>query len=143
MILGCLGEKMRKNLVRKAIAVARLSKEEFQVGAILYKGSSIIRKRFNTGKYIGYRKNVFTVEPTRHAEIACLHQVPRDILKGSSILVVRVQRDGKLTCSKPCLACYKAMVKSLVTKIYYSDYDGKIIKQPIDIPFSTYKKDVK
>jgi tRNA(Arg) A34 adenosine deaminase TadA len=133
-----------KFIVEQAIKVAKKSKEEFLVGAVLYKGSSILRTAFNNNKYIGYRENIFPFRPTRHAEILILHNVPRDILSLCSILVVRVDRQGNLTSGKPCKACIKALLKARVRKIYYSSYDSNIKLLNIsEIDLNEYTKELR
>lgn len=128
-------------IINTAIQKAKESQLEFRVGAVLYKGSSILRASENTIKYIGYRKKYFPFTPTRHAEVAVMHQVPRDILRGCSILVIRLDRDDRLTCSKPCLACFLSMKEAGISKAYYTDYNGVMQKLDFSIKVPDYRKD--
>jgi tRNA(Arg) A34 adenosine deaminase TadA len=133
---------VNKRVVEIGVRAASESKEDFRVGAVLYKGGSIIRHEPNSGSYLGYRRRFFNHDrPTRHAELSVVHKVPRDILENCNILVVRVNKKGELTCAKPCPACYKVLVESGIKNIYYSDYNGEIKKLSKNIDFDTYQKD--
>jgi tRNA(Arg) A34 adenosine deaminase TadA len=133
---------VNKRVIQLGIKVALQSEEDFKVGAVLYKGGSIIRFEPNSNSYLGYRKKYFKHDrPTRHAELSTIHKVPRDILASCSILVVRVNKKGEVTCAKPCPACYRALVESGIKNIYYSDYNGDILKLDKNLDFDTYQKD--
>lgn len=129
-----------KHIVKEAIRVANKSKHEFRVGAVLYKGGSIIRASFNTKQYINYRRKNFIFVPTRHAEMACMHLMPLDVLNDCSMLVVRVSKANTITCAKPCSACLSAMLNAGIKKIFYSDYDGEIVKLQVKTT-AGYSKD--
>jgi len=115
-------------ILAEAIKEANKSTYKFRVGAILYKGPSIINRAYNTLGFIGYRKNIFEFEPTRHAEIACLHKIRRKRLKECSILVVRIDKNGDLVSARPCKACLAALNLAKIKKIYYSNYNGEIVR---------------
>ena len=135
---------VNKRVLKLAIEAAKSSEEEFKVGAVLYKGGSIIRIEPNSKSYLGYRKKYFAHKyPTRHAELSAIHQVPRDILENCSILVIRVGKRGDLTCARPCPACYRVLIESGIKSIYYSDYNGEILKLDKNLPFETYTKEYK
>ena len=51
--------------------------------------------------------------------------------KGDTVFVIRVGRDGKLTCSRPCKKCMDFMREHKIHKIYYSDWDGTIKKEKL------------
>lgn len=129
-------------IIAEAIKEANKSTYKFRVGAILYKGPSIINRAFNTLGFIGYRKNIFEFEPTRHAEIACLHKIRRKRLKECSLLVVRINKNGNLVSAKPCSACLAALNLANIKKIYYSDYNGKILRLENRVKYSKEKKTV-
>jgi cytidine deaminase len=88
---------------------------------------------FGTNKY----KDVEGLEPTIHAERDVLSKLPTIKNKKTvhiNILVVRFTKYRKTGPSKPCHDCVQAMHQIpeckgyKIQRIYYSDYDGKIIK---------------
>jgi len=132
-----------KRILNYAINQASLNTHEYKIIAVLHRGGSIIRSKFNTSQYIGYRSDVFAYSPTRHAEQSVLHNVPRDILLGCNVLVIRINRKGQLTSAKPCRACISALKKAGISKVEYSNYRGEIEKinaQLIDI--DNWKKEI-
>lgn len=111
------------------------------ISVILLNGIPITRFHYNhrrckiMGIYTG----------TSHAEICALKQVCNEsmnlhsikkisLLKKSkkktlcrySIVVLRVNNDGKLLNSKPCFHCLQILKISGLNKIYYSDSNGNI-----------------
>ena len=132
-----------KNIINTAIKTAKESVEDFQLSAVLFKGGSVIRARPNSIKSIAYRKNIFPFEPTRHAEISVIHNIPRDVLKECSILVVRIDCNEHLVCGKPCKSCITALQKAGISKLYYSDYEGNIIKiNPSYVDLNEWEKEI-
>ena len=130
-------------ILNYAIKQALLNTHEYKLCAVLYKGGSILRYKFNTSQYIGYRSDVFSYQPTRHAEQSVLHNVPRDILVDCNILVVRVNRKDQLCSAKPCKACISALQKAGINKVEFSNSNGEIEKlnaQLIDL--SSWKKEI-
>jgi len=88
---------------------------------------------FGTNKY----KDVEGLEPTIHAEQDVLSKLPTIKNKKTvyiNMLVVRFTKYRNTGPSKPCYECINAMNKIpeskgyKIQRIYYSDYDGKIIK---------------
>jgi tRNA(Arg) A34 adenosine deaminase TadA len=125
--------------------MAKENDHDFKIAAVVFKGGSIIRGSINTEKFIGYRKNIFEFIPTRHAEIMCLHNMPKSKLEGCSMIVVRVNRanNGVLSAAKPCKACMTAIKSAGIKKVYYSDYDGTIKKiTPSKVDLNAWEKDM-
>jgi len=132
-----------KNIIRVAIRAAKESSGDFKLSAVLYKGGSVLRVIGNSPKSIGYRRGLFKYEPTRHAEINALHNMPRDVLKECNMLVVRVDANGNLTSAKPCRACLMALKKAEISKVAYSNYNGEIVKiNPSLIDLNKWHKEI-
>jgi len=129
-------------IIKTAIKTALDSKHEFTVGCVVYSGSTIIKTACNTSQYLGYRKNLFLYIPTRHAELNAIHGVEREVLKQASVLVVRVDRKGKLVSAQPCSACLKGLIKAQIRRVYYSNYQGEIVRLDLDnVDLKTYEKE--
>jgi tRNA(Arg) A34 adenosine deaminase TadA len=59
-----------------------------------------------------------------HAEVAVivefLKKYPRSSLRDATLVVVRVTRDGELSCSRPCTQCTNTILKYNVGKVIHS-----------------------
>ena len=118
-----------KTIIKYAMDACKKSSCEYQLAAVLYKSSAVIRVVYNENKTLGYRKKYFSHgEPSRHAELSALHNMPKDVTAKCSLLVVRVNRLGELKSAKPCIACAQALKNAGVKKVYYSSYSGEILK---------------
>lgn len=123
---------MRSRTLKLAFVTAEASTHPItKVGAVLFKGSSVIKAECNTTQYIGYRQadsnnRLFGITPTRHAELNALHNVREDVLRGADLLVVRVTKLGDIRSAKPCPACMASVVRAGIRKVYYSTDDGTI-----------------
>ena len=51
--------------------------------------------------------------------------------KNYDILVIRINREGKLCNSRPCNQCIITLKNIGVKKVYYSNDDGKIIHEKL------------
>ncbi len=111
-----------------ALSMAKKSEQNpYKVGACLARGPRIISAGFNQIK-----THPFTLR-LRNSMITCLHAemhaclgVDSDALKGASIYVVRLRRDGTLSIAKPCRACTELLSKLGVKKAYYTDVGGGV-----------------
>lgn len=122
-------------IFKYALEQCSKSQCDHKLSAVLYKGGAIIRCAYNTLQTINYRKGYFTHgEPSRHAEMNALHGVDRKVINGSSMLVVRLDKNGNLKSAKPCYACGRALYDAGVRKVFYTSYNGTIKK----LNFSEY-----
>lgn len=64
---------------------------------------------------------------TIHAEMDVLSNVHSRYLKGTDILIIRVNKSKKLIYSRPCGSCVKKMKQKGIRKAYYSTEDGEIV----------------
>ena len=63
-----------------------------------------------------------------HAELDCLLKINKEDLSDYQILVLRIDKNGKLNMSKPCRGCQSVLSQFNLKQIWYSDKDGNIIK---------------
>ena len=118
-----------KTIINRAINACKKSKCDHTLAAVLYKGGSVLRVACNDNKTLQYRKRYFAHgEPSRHAEMNVLHGMPRDVIVGCSMLVVRINKRNQIMSAKPCHACAMALYDSGVRRVYYSSYSGEILK---------------
>jgi len=66
-----------------------------------------------------------------HAEAAVMHNIPNEVINGSTLIVIRVTRDGKLAESRPCNKCSKLLLEKRIKRTYYSTTNGSIERMDI------------
>jgi tRNA(Arg) A34 adenosine deaminase TadA len=109
--------------MKQAIMVARKSPQRSKHGCV------IVNKR----TIVGYGHNTFSSQfrcgsslTSLHAEIDAINNIPRELLWGAEIYVIRICEDNgniiRLGNSHPCNDCAKklAKFKRYGIKIYYS-----------------------
>lgn len=50
---------------------------------------------------------------------------------GDVLVVVRIHKNGKLSCSKPCEKCLKVAKEFGIKKIIYTDWDSSVCEMKI------------
>jgi deoxycytidylate deaminase len=63
-----------------------------------------------------------------HAELDVILKSGLDNLEDHSMIVLRIDRNGKLNNSKPCLGCRSVLNQFNVKNIFYSNSEGNIVK---------------
>ena len=107
-----------RRIVALAEAAALRSSWQWKVGCVIYKGSRILG--VGTNSHLRTSPRSFHPHKARHAEFNALIQVPISDLKGSSLYVYRVGRDGLQHNSKPCEACQKMIIWAEIKKVEWS-----------------------
>ena len=114
-----------------AIAEATRSRHDFKHGAVIVKKGKIIQSGRN--QYCGmdrirhFNRRIWSI----HAEMNVLGGLPRNITKGSDIMVVRVNSLGDIVNSKPCHICMSMIQAAGCRKVFYSNDDGEISSQKV------------
>ncbi len=62
-----------------------------------------------------------------HAELAVCMKSSKDNLKDYKMIVLRVDRTGKLANSKPCCGCQSVIQQFDVGEVWYSDNKGNVV----------------
>lgn len=73
---------------------------------------------------------------TVHAEVSAMSKIPKNMLNGADIVVIR--NNGSLKNSKPCLNCLNKMKKYGIRQVYYSDYGGNIVSEYVNEMNTSY-----
>jgi deoxycytidylate deaminase len=114
---------------RAAIKAARLSQfYAHRVGAALFDGSQLISVGFNQHK--SHPKNLCF---TRHAEFNSIlrknsHRRYRNLI----LYVARLTRTDKISLSRPCSECQKAILSAGIKAVYYTGYSGELERLEFD-----------
>jgi hypothetical protein len=70
-----------------------------------------------------------------HSEVAVIHQfsnIIKNKIKIKTLYVVRLNRQGRLCCSKPCDNCVNTMKKNNVKYVVYSEDGGTFTKKRLN-----------
>lgn len=63
-----------------------------------------------------------------HAELAVCMKSGKENLKDYKMVVLRVDRTGKLANSKPCCGCQSVIKQFNLDEVWYSDAKGEVVK---------------
>lgn len=94
----------------KEASKARHRQHKF--GAVLLKGGKPIQSSHNFSHI--------------HAEHAVLNRAWRQDVEGSTILVIRMRKNGTLGLAKPCKLCMERLAQAGVRKVIYSNNLGQL-----------------
>jgi len=98
-------------------------------GAVLIKGGSVINASFNKNNFCSFGKrfrNPNEGKATLHAELGCILNLDRVVTHGTTVYVVRINRDGKHKMSKPCDMCEAALSHVGVKRVFYTNEEGML-----------------
>lgn len=115
------------NVIEEAKRQSKKANWIFNLGAVVFNKDRIISAGYNRtfSQGHGYSKNGAC------AELLAIQKAPAALLKGASIVVVRVRQSGTVGIAKPCYRCQKIIEKSGIKTLYYSDRNGKIVKESV------------
>lgn len=120
-------KKTQKYLELAARIAEQSNYPQFKHGAVLVKGSSVINVSPNKNGFnkfgAKFRKKKWG-QATLHAELGSVLNVEKRNTEGSTVYVVRVNKQGSTRLSKPCHMCESAMKHCGVKKVVYSTDDG-------------------
>lgn len=97
------------------VAVKEASKarhRQHKFGAVLLKGGRMLQASHNFSHI--------------HAEHAVLNKAWRQDIEGSTMLVIRIRKNGTLGLAKPCKLCMKRLAQAGVKKVIYSNNLGQL-----------------
>ena len=98
--------------------------------AFLVKSGKIIKIGFNRYKtvpitqYHPYHPGLVC----KHAEVDVIFKAQKDDLSNYELVVVRINRNGKLAMSKPCTGCQSIIKQFGIKNVWYSTPDGTMEK---------------
>lgn len=97
---------------------------EFKVGAAIFKQGKLLSHACNTSK--SHPKMIrFGNYVTSHAEFNAVSKIKnKDILKGTTIVVYREDKNGEIAMSKPCEMCGPMLKSYGIKKVIYTTRDG-------------------
>ena len=104
-----------------AVSEATRSEHSFKHGCAVFKNGKIIqsgRNQFCDMNRVKHFKSnrIWSI----HAEMNALGGLPKHMTRGASLAVVRVTKNGDLTCSKPCVICMTLIKSAGIKNLIYS-----------------------
>lgn len=112
-----------ESMIKLAARVADSSQYRWRHGAVVSRG----------GRVIGHAPNKFRNSPiidpknvTDHAEAAVIRELLKNYpdLRGSSIYIARINNEGLVKMSRPCVNCMKLIVGAGIKEIIYTNDVG-------------------
>lgn len=121
-------------IVKRVIKEAEKSNMPiFKVGAVIFDGKRIISYGHN-------KKGICSrIHPKYQNERDSVHAEQNAIVKvkdwtklnGTSMIVVRFNKSGRMSMAYPCSMCLNMMEHVGIKEVYYSSYGGEILKNNI------------
>jgi len=112
-------------MTRVAVKEALKSSSAYRHGCVVFNTSRILSKGFNKSIYFCHDE---TRRMSLHAEMSAIRNLPKKMLRDSTVLVVRISKGQNLLIkSFPCIKCVKIMGRYGIKKIYCSDSVGNIV----------------
>lgn len=115
------------NIIKRAIQESQKSTFSPKIGAVVFKGKRIYGSGHNDVRSSSISNKYKKWEESLHAEQSALLNLDWSKLKGTSILVYRANKEGKLGMAKPCPMCRKLIEYVGIKNIYYTNEAGEII----------------
>jgi deoxycytidylate deaminase len=112
-----------KNYVKIAIQEASKSTYGHKLGAVVLRKNRIVGKGFNklkTNRMLREQYGYYSI----HSECAAI----LDGARGDTLVVVRLMKNGSLSCSKPCEKCVVFAKDFGIKTIIYTDWDSSFKK---------------
>lgn len=110
-----------EKIINLAIDEAKKSTYRFRIGCVIFDKKTVISKAFNSVHKA--RKKLHPMYQkwpgSVHAELDCIIKARRN-LKGTSMLVVRLNRKDNLRLAMPCSHCFKYIDHVGISRVYYS-----------------------
>lgn len=98
--------------------------------AFLLKRSKIVHIGWNKCKTHPYnlRHPYHDGTTYRHAELDVLFKSGKEFLYGYKLIVIRIDRNGKICNSRPCRGCQSVIKQFGIDEVWHSNANGSIIQ---------------
>ena len=124
------GRRVRDAL-ELAKSLAECSHMGFRHGAVLFRRAAVVGMGANGRRPVAWAMRMpgYAAPPGKegakreagmHAEIACMHNVRAEDIRGSDVAVARILSNGDMANSRPCSNCERVMKSKGVRRCYYS-----------------------
>ena len=113
-----------------AISEAEKSQHKQRVGAVIFKGKRVISKGYNhSERCVRSITKEFCRWPwSIHAEVDSILKARCD-LRGTSMLVVRINQKGELRLAMPCQHCLNYISYVSIRHLYFSTSENGVLEK--------------
>lgn len=125
---------MKAGILKRAIQEAENSDHFYYgIGAVVFKsGGRIISSGRNCFRSSSIPDKYKRYPHTLHAEQSAINGLNWEVLKGASILVVRINmQSSEMSMGFPCKYCYQTIKFVGIKSIYYSNRKGEIVRRKV------------
>lgn len=128
-----------EHILKKAIETAKKTEglRNFKLGAVLFDKGVIVSAKGNCTKTHPALR-YYTPWPILHAESRAILSHGLDNCHNLELMVVRINQTGDLTMSKPCKVCQELIKDVGIKRVWYSDWEGRIVSQMQDKEVGDY-----
>lgn len=127
-----MNNKLIKRTVDIAMAMCPLNLEHrcshmaflIKSGKIVHIGTNSCKSHPETLKYDYENHQLVGI----HAELSVCMKSGKENLRDYKMIVLRVDRNGKLANSKPCCGCQSVIKQFDIGEVWYSDKNGMVVK---------------
>ena len=113
-------------VLNQCIKEALLSTCKLKVGAVLFKGKRILSSGHNKNTYSKIYPKYQDYLNSVHAEQDAVLGLNWKSIYGCNLIVLRINKSGKLSESRPCDKCYALLKHIGIKRVYYSVSSGEI-----------------
>lgn len=125
--------RSQSSYLNSATKIAARSVVRSRHGAVIVKGGSVIAVGLNSYTNDPHRFPVNNSGEQKiphldrgkqlsiHAELAAIRRVSPNRLKGATIYIARVTRNGELRNSAPCAGCTKELLEAGIKKVIFTE----------------------
>lgn len=93
-------------------------------GKIVHIGTNSCKSHPKTLKYDYENHQLVGI----HAELSVCMKSGKENLSGFKMIVLRIDRNGRLANSKPCCGCQSVIKQFNIGEVWYSDKNGNIVR---------------
>lgn len=114
-------------MIAKALKQANNSQYRQRIGAVIVKGNRVISTGHNQLRGHGSIKSSHwdnSLHAEIHAVINAIKRVGIEGIKGSTIFVARIKRDGSQGLALPCKDCFRVLHEFKIKRIVFTTETG-------------------
>lgn len=124
--------KIKNGILKRALEEAESSSYYPKIGSVIFRKSNIISSGHNGIRANSIHPKYQNYANSLHAEQHALIGLDWSKLNKCNILVIRIGENNKLRFARPCEEKCFPLIRHIGLKfVYYSNYDGKIVKEKI------------
>lgn len=116
------GKKNAEVYITRAVKAAQKSKDRFRLGAVVLNGRKVISTGHNKRKTHAFFHSRYGHHHL-HAECDALLKAH----KGDTLVVVRLHKNGKLACSRPCDSCMDYIRDFGIKKVFFVNHKSEVV----------------